>query len=374
MAGRGWRVLRPLLLWLPATWASAACDFTAADAAGAGVGCAQAWMDRHLRLDDIQLLATHNSYKRALPGHELAAHRARDPRGADGIDYAHRPLAEQLARGVRGFELDVYHDPRGGRFAHADAPAGLARSMRQPGFKVMHLADIDWRSRCQPFRECLRQLRAWSRAHPRHVPIIVQINAKDGPSAPGQVQPLPFDTAAFDALDAEIRDVFSEAELILPDQVLGAGDPPRWPTLGQARGRFLFALDEDEAKVSRYRGARRQLEGRVMFVNTGVDSAAAGWRTLNDPRDQAEAIRQALAAGLLVRTRADADTREARAGDARRRDAAFASGAQIVSTDYIDADARFGEYRVALPGGGIARCRPRPGDDPCAGLAIGETP
>lgn len=111
-----------------------------------------------------------------------------------------------------------------------------------------------------------------------------------------------------------------------------------------------------------------------MFVNTGVDSAAAGWRTLNDPRDQAEAIRQALAAGLLVRTRADADTREARAGDARRRDAAFASGAQIVSTDYIDADARFGEYRVAMPGGGIARCRPRPGDDPCAGLAIGETP
>lgn len=374
MVGRGWRVLGLLLLWLPAPWASAACDFAAPDAVKSGAGCAQAWMDRRLHLDDVQVLATHNSYKRALPPDELAAHRARDPLGADGIDYAHHPLAGQLARGVRGFELDVYHDPRGGRFAHAGAAAGLARKMRRPGFKVMHLADIDWRSQCQPFRECLRQLRAWSRAHPRHVPIVVQINAKDGPSAPGQVQPLPFDAAAFDALDAEIRDVFSDADLILPDQVLGAGDRPRWPTLGQARGRFLFALDEDEIKVARYRGDRRGLEGRVMFVNTGVESAAAGWRTLNDPREQAEAIRQALAAGLLVRTRADADTREARAGDTGRRDAAFASGAQIVSTDYIDADVRFGGYRVALPGGGIARCRPRPGDDPCAGLAIGETP
>ena len=65
--------------------------------------------------------------------------------------------------------------------------------------------------------------------------------------------------------------------------------------------------------------------------------------------------------GYLVRTRADADTVEARTGDTTRRDAALASGAQWVSTDYPapgTAD-RFGtDYVVSLPGDAIVRCNP----------------
>ncbi|MEC7934127.1 MAG: Ca2+-dependent phosphoinositide-specific phospholipase C, partial [Pseudomonadota bacterium] len=39
----------------------------------------------------------------------------------------------------------------------------------------------------------------------------------------------------------------------------------------------------------------------------------------------------------LVRARADIDTVDARNDDARRRDVALASGAQIISTDYLSA-------------------------------------
>lgn len=354
-------------------WLAAACDLEATSGKGR---CSPAWMDRHLRMNDVQAIGTHNSYKLPLPADEMAAHRAHDRAGAESIDYGHRPLAEQLDAGLRGLELDVYYDPEGGRFlsppgAHRRGysappwPADDAAKMGRPGFKVMHLADIDFRSSCVVLRDCLAILRHWSQAHPRHVPILVLINAKDGRSGPGAVQPLPFDAQAFDALDAEIRAAFGTEQLLVPDRVQGDFPDLRaavrkrgWPTLGEARGKVLFALDEDARKVALYRGARRSLEGRAMFVNTGEDSPAAAYLTLNDPITDRERIARAVAAGYLVRTRADADTREARAGDERRMRAAFAGGAQYVSTDYPWPDPRFGGYRVAFPEGSYLRCDP----------------
>ena len=61
----------------------------------------------------------------------------------------------------------------------------------------------------------------------------------------------------------------------------------------------------------------------------------------------------------MVRTRADADPVQARTGDTTMRDAALASGAHYVSTDYEFPDDRFGTgYVVDLPGDGAARCTP----------------
>ncbi len=120
----------------------------------------------------------------------------------------------------------------------------------------------------------------------------------------------------------------------------------------------MFALDAPEDQVALYRGGRRSLEGRVMFVNIDEASPAAAYITLNEPKEQAARITAAVRAGLIVRTRADADTVEARAGDRSRQDAAFAAGAQYVSTDYMKPDPRFGPYEAHLPGGGVARINP----------------
>jgi hypothetical protein len=103
---------------------------------------------------------------------------------------------------------------------------------------------------------------------------------------------------------------------------------------------------------------RKVLEGRVAFVNTEETSPAAGYITLNEPKEQSARIAAAIKAGLIVRTRADADTREARVNDTTRQAAAFASGAQFVSTDYMSPDARFGPYAAKLPGEGKARLSP----------------
>jgi len=64
--------------------------------------------------------------------------------------------------------------------------------------------------------------------------------------------------------------------------------------------------------------------------------------------------------GYLVRTRTDADTKEARTNSTMRRDGMMASGAQMLSTDYpVSEPARWdGHYVVALPGNSEARGNP----------------
>lgn len=316
-----------------------------------------------LRLNDIAVVGTHNSYKQAMPAATMARVRAADPAAADALDYAHRPLAEQLDAGARQLEIDVNYDPRGGHYAAGSNDPKL----KQPGFKVLHIPGIDNASACVLLVDCLRAIRAWSDAHPHHVPILLLFNAKDEQNAKrGGIDALPFDAAAYDALDAEVRSVMTPDQLVTPDDVQGRFPTLReavlannWPTLARSRGRFLFALDETPAKVAIYRGARRSLEGRVFFINTDEASPAAAYLTLNDPIADGARIRRDVAAGFLVRTRADANTREARANDTRPREAALASGAQYISTDYLWPDPRFAAgYQVRLPGGVTARCNP----------------
>ncbi len=374
---------------LPASVGGSAprCDLAAIDAAHAGAGCERAWIDHNLKLNDLVAVGTHNSYKLALPDAVLAMMRAAAPDRVNEIDYQHRPLSEQLDAGARQIEIDVYSDPLGGRFLHPAAlraagvtldPARLA-ALAEPGFKVMHVQDLDVLSACVTLRDCLGVVRRWSIAHPDHAPIMLMFNAKsDASPVPGGVAALPFDTAAFDALDAEIRAVFPASSLITPDDVQRGYPTLRdavlhdaWPTLGEARGKVLFALDEDPDGVARYRAGRRSLEGRVFFINTDEASPAAAYLTLNDPVADADRIRKAVAAGFIVRTRADSGTVEARSNDTRRRGAALASGAQYVSTDYLWPGPHLhNDYQVRLPDAAAALCNPVRAAGRCGHAAI----
>lgn len=334
-------------------------------------GCTRAAVDA-LSMNAIQAIGTHNSYKQAISPAQMALLRRVDPKQADSLDYAHPPLTAQLDTGARQLEIDVVNDPEGGRYADPlamkmanDLPYDLA-PLKGPGLKVMHVQDLDYRSSCPTFVGCLKEVRAWSKAHPDHVPLLILLNLKEGGlPIPGAVQAAPFDAKAMDTVDAEIRSVFPEAGLVTPDKVQGRRATLReavaagaWPTLKTARGKVMFALDAPEDQVSLYRGARKSLEGRAMFVNIAETSPAAGYITLNEPKADTARIKAAVKAGLIVRTRADADTVEARTNDRSRQDAAFASGAQYVSTDYMQADRRLSDYAAALPGGGKARVSP----------------
>jgi hypothetical protein len=365
-----------LMLVFAQARAGAECDVKAAQAPRDAT-CARAWMDENLHVNDLLSVGTHNSYKSAIPDAELAQLRTRSARGAIVLDYSHPPLAQELDGGARQLELDVYYDPQGGRFVDPRIDAAMAAEFAKPGFKVMHIPQIDFRSTCTLFVSCLQAVKAWSEAHPDHVPIVILINAKDDAPIGITAAIAKFDTTAFDALDAEIASVFKDGDLITPDQVQGKHATLReavlaggWPKLRDARGRVFFALDEAPKKVALYRGERRSLEGRRMFVNIEESSPAAAYITLNEPMEDAKRIRAAVEAGLIVRTRADADTLEAREGKTERREAALASGAQYVSTDYMQPDPRFPSYSVRLPDGATTVCNPVRAAKKCGGGAV----
>jgi hypothetical protein len=236
-------------------------------------------------------------------------------------------------------------------------PDGL---MEKPGFKVIHVPDIDFRANVYNFQQELAVLKKWSDAHPRHLPISITMNGKDdGIKQPGYVQPLPFDTRAYDAWDEEIVKGLGRSKLITPDDVRGSHPTLEaavlaqdWPTINQSRGKFLFVLDEHGKKMERYFEGHPSLKGRIMFVNQDEGKPEAGIRILNEPRQDWSYIQYLVRSGYIVRTRADADTIEARKGDYSRWKAALISGAQIISTDYYDPDPAFHTgYHVAMPGG-----------------------
>lgn len=366
--------------------AHAACALKASDAKAAGPGCARAWMDANLRLNDIAVIGTHNSYHGQIPPQAMALIAKMSPKGGPTLDYAHEPMPEQLDTGVRQLEIDVAYDPQGGLYANpmilkatglSFTPERLA-DLAKPGFKAMHVPDIDVWSNCVLFADCLGGIKAWSDQHPDHAPILIIMNMEQGKPRPGGVAPLPFDAAAFAALEAEVRGVMGD-KLITPDEVRGAHKTLReavlagnaWPTLGKARGRFLFAIDEGPAVVNVYMGDKIALQGKALFVNSVEDWPSAAYLTLNEPVQQKDRIGAAVRAGFLVRTRADADTKEARSGDVVPRDTALAGGAQAVSTDYLQPDPRFGTaYFVPLRSGAAAVCDPLRRPERCAGLPV----
>lgn len=323
-----------------------------------------------LRMNEIQVIGSHNSYHLEPSPEQLEAIAEVDAEGADSLEYSHAPLTEQLEeQQVRQFELDVYADAEGGLYAEpagAEA-AGLDPATRpemyEPGIKVIHIPEIDFGTTCTTFVACLEEIAAWSDLNPDHVPIAVLVEAKSDASFSE-----PWDAAALQGIDEEIRSVFAEDEMLTPDDVRGDAETLEdavlgegWPTLGDSAGQVLFALDNGGEERDAYLEGNPSLEGRVLFVSSPPGEPSAAFMKLNDPLDAEVDIAEMVEAGYVVRTRADEPTIQARNGDTEMRDAALASGAQWVSTDFpVPGMAeRYGtDYVAQLPGGVVARCNP----------------
>jgi len=340
-----------------------------------------------LRLNQIQLVGTHNSYKQPIPRPLQSLLSLFQPDLATTLDYSHPPLSVQLNQGMRSLELDVYHDPEGGHFAGLrwnQWVKGLnllfggdndpEDRLQQPGFKVMHIQDLDIRSHCLLLTDCLKTLHQWSEQHPQHSPIIITMNLKnEAISWPGFNQPIPLNATALDTLDNDIRHTLGAEKLITPDDVRGnyptleaAVRAQQWPLLDSVRGRFLFVLDEGGSTRQQYIEGHPSLRGRVLFTSSEEGQPEAAFRIINRPIAKQENIRTLVQQGYMVRTRADANTHQARTGDTRMRDAAFSSGAQVITTDYFLPENKFGTgYQVQLPGAAPVRCNPVIQPTPC---------
>jgi hypothetical protein len=323
-----------------------------------------------VRINDVQVVGTHNSYHVEPTPEALSVITSVSPDLAD-LAVTHPPLREQLEQqSVRQVELDVFADPDG----------SLWRPVGTKGFKVLHMEQIDEGSTCEAFVECLRELRRWSAANPRHLPVFVLLQPEDGIVLPGPPNPVPITAETLDALDAEIRSVMKPRDLITPDQVRGKHATVEaavlsngWPTLDAARGKFVFLLDQ---RRDQYLAGHPNLEGRVMFPASTPGQPDAAFVQFQDPRTpDAAVIPDLVRKGYLVRTRADAPVTTPTSGDVTQRDAAFASGAQIVSTDYPvpgEAQRWNSDYVAQLPGGVAAVCNPVRAPKRCSARTLRE--
>ena len=342
-----------------------------------------------LRMNEIQVLGSHNSYHLRPEAAVLEGIAAfADEQTAAELDYEHLPLTEQLEEhGIRQLEIDVYADPEGGRFSERPAAAlvGLPTAsgepaLDEPGFKVLHQVDVDVLSSCPTFVSCLAEIQSWSASNPDHEPIMVMVETKQqslAEATEGELdlaalgveltEVVKFDRSTFDALEAEILSVFDRDALITPDDVRGdggtleeavlAGDA--WPTMDEAAGKVLFSLVDLGSARDTYVGDAPSLEGRLLFTSSEEGRPDAAFIRIDDPIAEADRIRSAVEAGYLVRTRTDVPGVDANANDTTRRDAAIASGAQYLSTDHYVPDPELGSgYVVELPGGRAARCNP----------------
>jgi len=354
----------------PAAIAAASNDCAVLDAENA---------DQCLRLNHVQVLGSHNSYKR-YPAEDLISLLNTYRSGwADNISYQHRPLGEQLALlGIRQFELDVFMDPDGGLFADPaggrlinDPELAVNRAvLTQPGLKVLHSQDVDYRTTCLTLITCLTQIRDWSTRNPTHLPIMVMLELKDGPRQDWgpltYTAPLTIDASNIFTVDDEIWQVFERSHVVTPDDVRGdhttlneAVMQRGWPTLADSRGKILFALDNTGRHLDDYLSPSQVLAGRALFVSAAPGHPASAFLKMNNVIADGEAIKTYSAQGYLIRTRSDVPSHEARTGDTTRRNLALDSGAQYISTDYAEPSPLGSEYQVVLPDtDGVARCNP----------------
>lgn len=395
-------MIRPMLRFVPAMLLALSGPVSAGGAPEA------AGIPDSTPINRIQVLGTHNSYSQGvdpkvialiekalpdmdrmmaeMPADKRAEFRMAHPnpvRFSEMLNYRHPSLAEQLDLGVRALEIDVNADPEGGAYADPAAYRILRAQgvtdllpfdpapLKAPGIKVLHMPDVDFRSSCPTLRQCLSEMKTWSDAHPGHVPIFVMIEAKVQSLAllPGSVTPPPFTDATYDEIDRTITDVIGRAHVITPDDVRGsyptlekavlAGN---WPTLGAARGKFLFQLitATGHEGASAYLNGHPGLKGRIAFLDSQPGQDYAAFILDDNALARGREIREEVRKGYMVRSRSDIETWEAKANDMTRAQAAFASGAQIVSTDFEKPGNAYGTpYVVRLPGGAAARIAPR---------------
>ncbi len=349
--------------------------------AGSALTTSTAGTSAGVKMNQIQVMGSHNSYHREVSDNEKKIQVGQNP-GAVDLFYSHAPLGQQLEdQNVRQLELDLVPDPNGGLYTHplirkiAGLPALTDPELAKPGIKVMHIVDVDYNTVCRSFKQCLQQVKTWSDAHPYAAPVVISLELKQSDPAivaQGGVKAPPWDAGNLNSVDAEIRSVFSEKQLLSPDDVRKSGltleqsvTTKGWPTLKNAAGKVLFYFDNAGPGTELrniYREGKPNLEGRAVFTRGAEGEADAAITQVNDPRAAGTAeIQRLVNKGYLVRTRSDEPLSTIRNNEFSRVGIALASGAQFVSTDFPVAGmaSRYDSDFVAeLPGDTPVRLNP----------------
>ena len=336
-----------------------------------------------LKINQYQYLGSHNSYHKRMStplyqSLKVLNNILPDELDITALDYWHETIEDQLnIYNLRTFEIDIYNDTAGGLFyrRRGNALAGLPEAsgidvLKDPGLKVLHIPDIDFETHVYTFKDALQKFKNWSDEHPNHVPITILVETKafsvGSVIGLGFAEPIPFTKERCDEIDEEIKSVFgvSLEKIITPDDVRGSYPTleeavlaNNWPTLGESRGKFMFVMIGEGRDD--YLIGHPSLQGRVLFTGAEEGHPEAAVLLFDNPIEDWDNIVQAINKGYMVRSRCDSPGNQNKTNDYIQQDAAFRSGAQILSTDYYRPDTRFSTYSCQLPNEDLIRVNPR---------------
>ena len=281
-----------------------------------------------LRLNQIQIKGTHNSYH--------VRPRIINP---PEWNYSLPSLHDQLETyGIRSFELDVH------------------LSDDRDDFEVYHIKFLDEGSTCKRFVDCLKAIRDWSNGHRNHFPLFIWIEVKDITGGE-KIENLSH-------LEAVIRSYLGD-RLITPDDVKGdfaslreAIERRGWPLLDDVRGKVMFVLlNTKNRHAQAYTRGYTSLDKRLMFAKAADDQLDMPWAVItHTSATEVKKIHRELADGFIVISTACLAGMQNETC-LRRREAAIANGVQIIKDDY-PARTKQRDYRLTLPGANTVRCNP----------------
>ncbi len=321
----------------------------------------------NLPINQFQLLGSHNSYKRPFDPDLYQFIQSKDAKRAADLNYAHATITEQLNTGLRQLEIDIVKDPKGGKFNEPAAEKWInktlltpeeERELNQPGFKVMHIPDIDFLSHCILFETCLKQLKLWSDQNPNHFPVFVLMNIKESQTRLLKGEPvLTFEQNDWREIDLVLNRVLKD-KLFTPEHLIAGFNTVQqaiknrgWPLLNDLKGKIVFIYDGNPKQVARYRSSLRADALPAMFASYSPKHPDAAIFIRNDPIKNAKEINKLTQAGFIVRTRSDAKPIDCETKNRQKANAAISSGAQIISTDCYPGSVLSEKYQfeVSLP-------------------------
>ena len=288
-------------------------------------GDLQAELDAGLKFNELRYTATHNSYQTESVDvlKQIYGKLSELTFGLVPVtmaDFVSPTLTDQLNSGIYSFEIDIEVFDRNGDIS----------------FTCMHSPCLEMTTSCYDFALAMKEIAMWSDNNPGHLPITVIIEPKAFFIPMENMKALNLDYAK--ELDKTLRETLGD-RLFTPDDMLRGyesfGEMRRaddWCKAEDMLGKVLVLL-HDCGTTQDYIDLDPTLRTQAMFPMlraNDIDRDCASFLLINKPEGEFDDIQKALENNFVVRTRVDEFTNISE----KRREKAFESGAQILSTDY----------------------------------------
>lgn len=254
-----------------------------------------------VKLNEIAILGTHNSYQRLATAETRFAMNIIDTiifkkAGLDTFDFEMDTLTEQLEMGVRNVEIDIETLDKDDKIE----------------FKVTHNSIVDNASSAYDFTKALQEIKMWSDNNPEHIPIIIIVEPKSFVIEINGMKKFSLEYAK--ELDKIVGDTLGDSLLTPKDMLRGYAsfkemrENDDWISLKEAQGKILVLLHDCDVTES-YIALDESIKTQKMFPMLRYDDRNETYTSFileNDAWRAAERKAENIdECNLIVRTRAD---------------------------------------------------------------------